>query len=80
MNLFEKINLIGDHVDKVSVSWVLMFGEQFLVSREVYLSSEEGGAEIREEVLSIVSGLSLKHILYNLEELISEALSLLQIL
>jgi hypothetical protein len=57
-----------------------MFGEQFLVSREVYLSSEEGGAEIREEVLSIVSGLSLKHILYNLEELISEALSLLQIL
>ena len=80
MNLFEKINLIGDHVDKVSVSWVLMFGEQFLVSREVYLSSEEGGAEICEEVLSIVSGLSLKHILYNLEELVSETLSLLQIL
>jgi len=57
-----------------------MFGEQFLISREVYLSSEEGGAEICEEVLSIVSGLSLKHILYNLEELVSETLSLLQIL
>ena len=80
MNLFEKINLIGDHVDKVSVSWVLMFGEQFLVSREVYLSSEEGGAEIREEVLSIVSGLSLKNVLYHLEELVSETLSLFQIL
>lgn len=56
-----------------------MLGEQFLVSREVSLSSEEGGAEIREEVLSIVSGLSLKHVLYNLEELVSETLTLLQI-
>jgi hypothetical protein len=56
-----------------------MLGEQFLVSREVNLSSEEGGAEIREEVLSIVSGLSLKNVLYHLEELVSETLSLLQI-
>ena len=79
MNLFEEINLIGDQVDKVSVSRVLMLGKQFLESREVYLSSEEGRAKIREEVLSIVSGLSLKHVLYNLEELVSETLSLLQI-
>ena len=54
-----------------------MFGEQFLISCEVYLSSEEGGAEICEEVLSIVSGLSLKHVFYYLEELVSETLSLL---